>query len=255
MARRVRRCSSWVHPVSSDAPRSNASAASTTGMSSACPRRTPHGIDGATLLSLDLLDTEQCAAAFGAMAGVTHVIYAALSEAPGLVSGWRDRAQMQRNLTMLRNVLDPLCRSHVHSNTSRCCRAPRPTACTSSALRSCRSERWPRHPHENFYFLQEDHLRDAQRRTPGLRIHDLAPTGRLRRVLREPDEPDPCHRRVRRGAAQRGANRCRFPVGRPGSPRPSMPTCSRRSVEWATHSPCGARRDVQHHQRRRLLVA
>jgi nucleoside-diphosphate-sugar epimerase len=24
-------------------------------------------------------------------------------------------------------------------------------------------ERWPRHPHENFYFVQEDHLRDRQR--------------------------------------------------------------------------------------------
>ena len=94
-------------------------------------RRVPQDLDGATLLSLDLLDTERCADTFAAMPAVTHVIYAALSEAPGLVSGWRDHQQMQRNLTMLRNVLDRCVVPRGHSNTSRCCRARRPTASTS----------------------------------------------------------------------------------------------------------------------------
>ena len=127
-------------------------------------RRLPQGIEGATLQSVDLLDAGACAAAFGALSQVTHVIYTALSEAPGIVSGWRDREQMQRNLTMLRNVLDPLLSvasalEHVsllqgtkaygvHLGAS----APMPAR-----------ERAPRHEHENFYFLHEDYVRDAQR--------------------------------------------------------------------------------------------
>ncbi|HUP75048.1 MAG TPA: NAD-dependent epimerase/dehydratase family protein [Acidimicrobiales bacterium] len=126
-------------------------------------RRTPHGIDGATLLSLDLLDPEQCAAAFGAMAGVTHVIYAALSEAPGLVSGWRDRAQMQRNLTMLRNVLDPLCRAARSLEHVSLLQGTKAYGVHLEITPIPARERWPRHPHENFYFLQEDYLRAAQR--------------------------------------------------------------------------------------------
>jgi nucleoside-diphosphate-sugar epimerase len=125
-------------------------------------RRAPHGLSGAAHLPLDLLDTDRCAAVLRESPGVTHMVYAALSEAPGIVSGWRDREQMQRNLTMFRNVLDPLGRAGtlehvtllqgtkaygVHLGTS-----PVPAR-----------ERWPRHPHENFYFLQEDALLDAQR--------------------------------------------------------------------------------------------
>src|SRR4029079_15348716 len=74
-------------------------------------RRVPHGIEGATLRSLDLLDDEACAAAIGDIGEVTHLIYAALSEAPGLVSGWRDQEQMQRTLAMFRNILGPLRRA------------------------------------------------------------------------------------------------------------------------------------------------
>ena len=41
-------------------------------------------------------------------AGVTHVVYTAVYELPGLVSGWRERDQMDTNLAMLRNLFDPL---------------------------------------------------------------------------------------------------------------------------------------------------
>jgi hypothetical protein len=44
------------------------------------------------------------------MRDVTHVVYAALCEKPGLVRGWRERDhdQMETNLGMLENCLDPL---------------------------------------------------------------------------------------------------------------------------------------------------
>ena len=43
-------------------------------------RRVPQGVDGATLVSLDLLDGDRCADTFAALPAVSHVIYAALSE-------------------------------------------------------------------------------------------------------------------------------------------------------------------------------
>ena len=126
-------------------------------------RRAPQGVDGARLVSLDLLDTDRCADEFATMPAVTHVIYAALSEAPGLVSGWRDREQMQRNLTMLRNVLEPLCRSATSLEHISLLQGTKAYGVHLEVTPVPARERWPRHPHENFYFLQEDHLRERQR--------------------------------------------------------------------------------------------
>src|ERR1700755_1959 len=39
---------------------------------------------------------------------ITHVVYCAVAESPGLTSGWSDGALMQRNLQMLTHVLEPL---------------------------------------------------------------------------------------------------------------------------------------------------
>jgi hypothetical protein len=44
----------------------------------------------------------------GAMSEVTHVVYAALDEAPGLVSDWSDERSISRNETVLRSVLKGL---------------------------------------------------------------------------------------------------------------------------------------------------
>ena len=128
-------------------------------------RRIPQGIQGATLRSLDLLDAEQCASAISDMGGVTHVVYTALSEAPGIVSGWRDQQQMQRNLEMFRNILDPLCRAGSLEHVS-LLQGTKAYGVHLGTTPIPARERWPRHPHENFYFLQEDHLRAAQRDAP-----------------------------------------------------------------------------------------
>ena len=71
-------------------------------------RRVPPGLESAAIVSVDLLDRARCAEVFGAMRDVTHVVYAALFEKPGLIPGWRERDQMETNLAMLRNLLDPL---------------------------------------------------------------------------------------------------------------------------------------------------
>jgi nucleoside-diphosphate-sugar epimerase len=128
-------------------------------------RRPPHAFVGATFRLLDLMNREQCASATSGMGGFTHLIYTALSEAPGIVSGWRDQQQMQRNLEMFRNILDPLCRAGTLEHVS-LLQGTKAYGVHLETTPVPARERWPRHPHENFYFLQEDHLRAAQRDAP-----------------------------------------------------------------------------------------
>jgi NAD(P)-dependent dehydrogenase (short-subunit alcohol dehydrogenase family) len=71
-------------------------------------RRVPTDLPGVTLQSVDLLDRSTCLAKIGSMPEVTHLVYAAVDEAPGLVAGWFDQRSISRNETMLRNVLDGL---------------------------------------------------------------------------------------------------------------------------------------------------
>src|SRR5262245_21256215 len=73
-------------------------------------RRKPPGLIRAEHISLDLTDADAVARVFGAMHDVTHVVFAALYERPGLYGGWsgRDDGYLNTNLEMLRNLLEPL---------------------------------------------------------------------------------------------------------------------------------------------------
>lgn len=74
----------------------------------AVSRRAPDDLHGARFVSLDLSDAAKCTDLFSGMSGVTHLVYAALYEQPGLVAGWRESEQIAINERMLRNVLTPL---------------------------------------------------------------------------------------------------------------------------------------------------
>src|SRR5258708_11988232 len=66
---------------------------------------------------MDLTDAAQCARSAAQLQGATHLIYAALYEAPNLVDGWRDERQIRANDLMLRNlmaVLEPVAPSLKH---------------------------------------------------------------------------------------------------------------------------------------------
>lgn len=125
-------------------------------------RRAPNFQTRARFLSLDLTDRAACEAAARDLKGVTHVVYAALYEKPDLIAGWRDKEQMAVNLAMLQNLLEPL-------------EAAAPGLRHISLLQGAKAygvhiapapvptkERWPRHQHENFYWLQEDWIRERQ---------------------------------------------------------------------------------------------
>jgi len=128
-------------------------------------RSLPADLPGAQLLSVDLTDREACRTALRDVRGVTHLVYAALQEGPGLLPGWFEEELMERNAAMLRNLLDALDLGElqhvsllqgtkaygVHHPSIGPERAPLP-------LR----ERAPRAEHPNFYWLQEDELRARQ---------------------------------------------------------------------------------------------
>lgn len=129
-------------------------------------RRTPEGVAGATFVSVDLTDERRCADVFGQMTDVTHVVYAAVNEQPSLAAGWRDREQMQLNLAMLANLFAPLevvAKGLQHVSLLQGTKA---YGAHLGRIALPARERAPRHPHENFYWLQEDYLRERQQGKP-----------------------------------------------------------------------------------------
>src|SRR6266853_606212 len=74
----------------------------------ALSRRAPDDTHGARFLPLDLTDATACEQLATSLPGVTHLVYAALYERPGLVAGWQEREQIRTNEAMLRNLFGPL---------------------------------------------------------------------------------------------------------------------------------------------------
>ncbi len=112
-------------------------------------------------LPVDLQDVSASRAALSKLDGVTHVVYAALFEKPGLIAGWSERDQMETNLSMLKNCLEPLLSASKglrHVSLLQGTKAygihlhPMPIPAREGATRD---------PHANFYWLQEDYLRST----------------------------------------------------------------------------------------------
>jgi nucleoside-diphosphate-sugar epimerase len=96
------------------------------------------------------------------MGGVTHLVYAAVHELPGLVAGWRDERHRVRNLEMFRNVLDPLVDAGGALRHVTLLQGMKAYGGHLGPAPVPAREREPRHGHPDFYFLQEDHLRERQ---------------------------------------------------------------------------------------------
>jgi nucleoside-diphosphate-sugar epimerase len=129
----------------------------------AVSRRRPDETFGARWLPLDLADSEACARLAPEFAGVTHLVYAALYERPGLVAGWQEDEQIRTNEAMLRNLFGPLEKiaprlSHVAllQGTKAYGVHVRPLAVPA------RENRSEMHEQPNFYWNQERYLRSAQ---------------------------------------------------------------------------------------------
>jgi nucleoside-diphosphate-sugar epimerase len=130
----------------------------------ALSRRTPRDLHGARHVAIDLTEAAQCARSAPQLQGATHLVYAALYEAPNLVEGWRDERQIRTNDLMLRNlmaVLEPASPSLKHVALLQGTKAygvhVRPLTVPA---REARSEMYEQ---PNFYWAQENFLRELQR--------------------------------------------------------------------------------------------
>lgn len=124
--------------------------------------RRPPDVEGVAHIAADLMDPASLASHSTALAPVTHVFYAALFELDDLIDGWRAKEQMAVNDAMFRNLLAAVegaapGLAHVHL-----LQGTKAYGIHVEPMRAPAKERWPRHDHENFYWLQEDHLKARQ---------------------------------------------------------------------------------------------
>lgn len=124
----------------------------------ATSRRTPDPMpDGVRHIAVDLTDADACRAAFSGLKDVTHVVYAALYEKPGLLAGWREADQMATNRAMLRNLMEPLSEAADLQHVT-LLQGTKAYGAHIHAVPIPARERAPRDHHANFYWLQEDDL-------------------------------------------------------------------------------------------------
>jgi nucleoside-diphosphate-sugar epimerase len=129
------------------------------GVSRRAPDPLPAGYEH---VSLDLTDAAACRAAAERLGEVTHVAYAALFEKPGLIPGWYEQDQMQTNLAMIRNLMDPLLERAKGLRHVSVLQGTKAYGAHVHPLAVPAREDRPRDPHENFYWLQEDYVRGRQ---------------------------------------------------------------------------------------------
>lgn len=110
-------------------------------------------------VSADLLDDESCINVSEELSDVTHVVYTALFEKPGLLAGWREQEQMQTNLQMLQNCLEKVFAKAELEHIA-LLQGTKAYAAHILPMKIPGRESDPRVEHENFYWLQEDYLRD-----------------------------------------------------------------------------------------------
>ncbi len=129
----------------------------------ALSRRRPDETYGARWLPLNLSDKAACGALAGEFAGITHLVYAALYEQPGLVAGWREEEQIRTNEAMLSNLFEPL---HKAAKGLRHVALLQGTKAYGVHVRPltvpARENRSEMHEQPNFYWNQERYIRGQQ---------------------------------------------------------------------------------------------
>jgi len=128
----------------------------------ALSRRTPEVSEDIEYqhLPVSLFDADECNTAIGAIDGISHVVFAALSEKPGLIDGWFDPAQMTVNLQMLQNCLNPILEKKGSLQHISLMQGTKAYGQHLHPMEIPARESSPRDPHENLYWLQEDWIKD-----------------------------------------------------------------------------------------------
>ena len=124
-------------------------------------RRAPD-LPGIEHIELDLQNANACEQVASTLHEVTHVIYAALFEKPGLLAGWVETDQIQTNLLMLKNLMTPLQASAKNLQHVSLLQGTKAYGAHVRPMSVPGKERAPRVEHANFYWLQEDWLKQQR---------------------------------------------------------------------------------------------
>lgn len=132
----------------------------------AVSRRAPIDSFQSRRLALDLTDASATRATLGEAPGVTHLVYAALHEKPGLIAGWLEADQIDTNQRMLANTLAALEASSPGLRHVTLLQGTKAYGAHVHAVPiPAREDRDEDRSVENFYWRQEDLLRaEAERR-------------------------------------------------------------------------------------------
>jgi len=114
-------------------------------------------------VAADLTDAQACAKLVAGMPPVTHLVYAAVAEAPGLAGGWQDEGLIEQNGAMLRNLLGPLASAGALEHVS-IMQGGKAYGAHLHPVAVPLRESSPRDPHRNFYWLHEDFTREQAAR-------------------------------------------------------------------------------------------
>jgi nucleoside-diphosphate-sugar epimerase len=112
---------------------------------------------------VDLDDEGQTAAAVAQVQGVTHLVYAAVQEDADLLAGWHDPAHIERNARMFRHLLQPLQAASNDLRHVALLQGPKAYGVHVGVMEiPAREGVSERRDIPNFYWLQEDYLRQEQ---------------------------------------------------------------------------------------------
>jgi nucleoside-diphosphate-sugar epimerase len=109
-------------------------------------------------LELDLQNQNACVAACQGLRGITHIVYTAVFELPGLVNGWSDPHQIETNGQMLKNLMHALDTANSLTHVT-LLQGTKAYGAMVGPMRVPGRENQIRVEHPNFYWLQEDFLR------------------------------------------------------------------------------------------------
>jgi len=112
-------------------------------------------------IPVDLRDERASRKALSSLGDVTHVAYAAIYEnANDLVSGWSNADQIAVNNAMLRNVVEPLVSAKAALKHVSILQGTKAYGVHLHPIAIPARESDPRDPHPNFFFDQQDYVRD-----------------------------------------------------------------------------------------------
>lgn len=128
----------------------------------ALSRRAPDFPTAARCIAVDLTDRAATLATLGDIRDLTHIVYAAVAEAPMLAAGWTEPAQVATNEAMLRNLLDAVEPDNPGLRHVTLLQGGKAYGAHLGPIKLPAKESDPRHMPPNFYFAQEDLLRARQ---------------------------------------------------------------------------------------------